>query len=36
MRNLGEATIQLTCRLMSGGVVLKEATISLEPNGQTS
>ena len=36
MRNLGEATIEQTCRLMSGGAVLEERTISLEPSGQTS
>ena len=36
MRNLGGAPIELTCRLMSGGAVLEEPTISLEPNGQTS
>ena len=36
MRNLGGATIELACHLMSGGAVLEEPTISLEPNGQTS
>ena len=28
--------MDLTCRLMSGGAVLEETTISLEPKGQTS
>ena len=28
--------MKLTCHLMSGGAVLEETTISLEPNGQTS
>ena len=36
MRNLEEDAIELTCRLMSGGVVLEEAEIPLEANGQTS
>ena len=36
LRNLGEEAMDLTCRLMSGGEVLEETTISLEPNGQTS
>ncbi len=36
MRNLGGEAMDLTCRLMSGGAVLEETTISLEGNGQTS
>ena len=36
MRNLGGEAMDLTCRLMSGGAVLEETTITLEPNGQTS
>ena len=36
LHNPGEAAIELTCWLMSGGEVLEEATISLEPNGQAS
>ena len=36
LRNLGEEAMDLTCWLMSGGAVLEETTISLEPNGQTS
>ena len=36
LRNLGEEAMDLTCRLMSGGAVLEETTITLEPNGQTS
>jgi hypothetical protein len=36
LRNLGGEAMDLTCRLMSGGAVLEETTISLEPNGQTS
>ena len=37
MRNLAEESIDLTCRLMSGGgAVLEEAMIPLEANGQAS
>ena len=36
LRNVGEKAIKLRCRLMSGGVVLEEANIRLEVNGQTS
>ncbi|MCY4586928.1 MAG: hypothetical protein OXB98_12900 [Bryobacterales bacterium] len=36
LRNLGGEAMKLTCHLMSGGAVLEETTISLEPNGQTS
>ena len=36
MRNLGAEAMEVTCWLMSGGAVLEETTISLEPNGQTS
>ena len=36
LRNLGGEAMDLTCRLMSGGAVLEETTITLEPNGQTS
>ena len=34
--NLEEEAIVVSCRLMSGGVVLEEAEIPLEANGQTS
>ena len=36
LHNPGEAAIQVSCALMSGGAVWEETTISLEPNGQTS
>ncbi len=36
MHNVGEEEIEVSCRLMSGGAVLEEAKIPLEPNGQTS
>ena len=36
LRNLGEEAMEVTCWLMSGGAVLEETEISLEPNGQTS
>ncbi len=36
MHNLGEEAIDLTCHLMSGGAVLEEVGIPLEPNGQRS
>ena len=36
LRNVGEKAIKLRCRLMSRGVVLEEADIRLEVNGQTS
>ncbi len=36
LHNVGEKAIKLRCRLMSGGVVLEEANIRLEVNGQTS
>ena len=35
LHNVGEEAIEVTCWLMSGGVVLEETTISLQPNGQT-
>ena len=35
MHNVGEEAIEVSCRLMSGGVVLEEAKIPLEANGQT-
>ena len=34
LRNLSESELMLTCRLMSGGVVLEETEIPLEVNGQ--
>ena len=34
IRNLGEEAMGVTCRLMSGGVVLEEVEIPLEANGQ--
>ena len=36
LHNLGEEAIEVTCRLMRGGVALEEAAIPLEANGQTS
>ncbi len=36
LHNPGEAAIEVSCELMSGGAVWEEATISLAPNGQTS
>ena len=36
MRNLGDEAMMVSCRLMSGGVVLEEAEIPLAGNGQTS
>ena len=36
LHNLGEEPMEVTCRLMSGGVALEEAEIPLEANGQTS
>ena len=36
IHNLGEEAMKVRCRLMSGGAVLEEAEIPLEPNGQTS
>ena len=34
IRNLGEEALEVSCRLMSGGIVLEEAEIPLEANGQ--
>ena len=34
IRNPGEEAMGVSCRLMSGGIVLEEAEISLEANGQ--
>ena len=34
IRNLGEEALVVSCRLMSGGIVLEEVEISLEANGQ--
>ena len=34
IRNLGEEVLGVSCRLMSGGMVLEEAEIPLEANGQ--
>ena len=34
IRNLGEEDLGVSCRLMSGGIVLEEAEIPLEANGQ--
>ena len=36
IHNLGEEAIGVSCRLMSGGVVLEEVEIPLEANGQTA
>ena len=36
LHNLGEEAIEVSCELMSGGAVLEETTIPLEPNGQAS
>ena len=36
VHNLGEEAIEVTCRLMSAGVVLEEEEIPLEANGQSS
>ena len=36
IHNLGAGALGVTCRLMSGGVVLEEVEIPLEANGQTS
>ena len=36
LHNLEEEAMGVNCRLMSGGVVLEEAEIHLEANGQTS
>ena len=36
MHNVGEEAMVVTCRLMSGGVVLEEVEIPLQANGQTS
>ena len=36
LHNLGEEAIEVSCELMSGGAVLEEAAIPLEPNGQAS
>ena len=34
IRNLGEEAIEVSCQLMSGGIVLEEAEIPLEAYGQ--
>ena len=34
IRNLGEEAMEVSCRLMSGGIVLEEVEIDLEANGQ--
>ena len=34
IRNLGEEALGVSCRLMSGGIVLEEVELSLEANGQ--
>ena len=34
IRNLGEEAMEVNCQLMSGGIVLEEAEIPLEANGQ--
>ena len=34
LHNLGEEAITVSCRLMSGGIVLEEVEIDLEANGQ--
>ena len=36
LHNPGEAALEVSCRLMSGGAVLEAAAIPLEGNGQTS
>ena len=36
LHNLEEEAMEVSCRLMSGGVALEEAEIPLEANGQTS
>ena len=36
LHNLGEEAMGVSCRLMSGGVVLEEVEIPLEANGQAS
>ena len=36
LHNLEEEAMEVSCRLMSGGVVLEEVEIPLEANGQTS
>ena len=36
LHNLGEEAMEVSCRLMSGGVSLEEAEIPLEANGQAS
>ena len=36
LHNVGEEPIEVSCRLMSGGVLLEEVKIPLEANGQTS
>ena len=36
LHNLGEEAMGVSCRLMSGGIVLEEVSIPLEANGQTS
>ena len=36
LHNLGEEAMEVSCRLMSGGVALEEAEIPLEANGQAS
>ena len=34
IRNLGEEAMEVSCQLMSGGIMLEEAEIPLEANGQ--
>ena len=34
IRNLGEEAMEVSCQLMSGGIVLEEMEIPLEANGQ--
>ena len=36
IHNLGAEAVEVSCRLMSGGVVLEEVEIPLEANGQTA
>ena len=36
LHNLGAEAMEVSCRLLSGGVALEEVEISLEANGQTS
>ena len=36
LHNLEEEAVEVTCRLMSGGVALEQVEISLEANGQSS